>query len=689
MLVLLSLAVAHAGVARHALIVASNDGGADLPQLRYAHADAERIHDVLAELGGFQQGNITLLTEPSRDELLTALREHAWRSGQETEDMFVFYYSGHANAHGLRLGDEVLPYVELRQSINEMDASVRLGVLDACRSGEITRLKGLSLAAPFATDDTLAAQGEAWLTASSANEDAQESDNIQGSFFTHYLVSGLRGAADQDDGVVSLQEAYQYTHDQTVWRTGRTDAGPQHPTYKFDLHGAGDLPLTDTRDSSALVTIPAHQAGTFAFFTMPEARPIAEVTRSTGDEAPTLVALPPGQYLVRKTVQGSVEEATFGLSQDGRFTMPERFTPMPALASTRKGEESIVISRGLQLGELSATLREELGMTREHLEDALRSRWGMPPATPVISTARPSLRSVIGRCQLAGPDCLTDDLDLADGMASLQFDSGATAAVGEIRGGQPHGPWAFYEQGGQLYASGSYIDGLALGEWTWWYTSGQVRLRGDMKNGRRSGRWTEHYDDQENSRKSQIVYANGAQSGRLIEWYPGGQRRSVGQMLNGNRYKQWIFYHPDGSRQSRGQYDASGQRTGRWMTWSETGELMSKGFYWQDMKHGEWTFWWETGSRAERGSYNRGQKVGRWETFHPNGVRKSRGSYERNLMDGRWTEWHDNGHLKARKWFNMGEPVRKWLLISSDGLRQIVDHGRPSAVFWGTNTGGS
>lgn len=673
MLVLFGLA-AHAGVSRHALIVASNDGGAGLPQLRYAHADAERIHDVLAELGGFQQGNLTVLTEPSRDELLAALREHAWLSEQAPEDMFVFYYSGHANAHGLRLGDEVLPYIELRQSISEMDASVRLGVLDACRSGEITRLKGLSLSEPFATDDTLAAEGEAWLTASSANEDAQESDHIQGSFFTHYLVSGLRGAADKDDGVVSLLEAYQYTHDQTVWRTGRTDAGPQHPTYKFDLHGAGDLPLTDTRDSSALVTIPAHQSGSFAIFTMPDARPIVEVTRSASDDAPTLVALPPGEYLVRKTSQVGVEEATFGLGQDGRFTMPDRFTPMQVVASTRKGEQDTVVSRAFQLGGLSASLREELSSTRKHIEDVLRSRWQAPQPTAVIAT--PSLPLVSGRCQLAGPDCLSDDQRRSDGMASLRFDSGTLAAVGEIRSGVAHGHWSFYEQGGQLYAQGSYIDGLALGEWTWWYASGQVRLRGDMNNGHRSGRWTEHYDDAANSKRSQIVYANGAQSGRLIEWYPGGQRRSTGQMLNGNRYKQWVFYYPDGSRQSRGLYDASGQRTGRWMTWSETGGLLSKGTYWQDMKHGEWTFWWETGAHAERGSYTRGKKVGRWETFHPSGVRKSRGSYENNLMHGRWTEWHENGQLKARKWFITGEPSRKWLLVSPDGLREIVDHGR-------------
>ena len=35
------------------------------------------------------------------------------------------------------------------------------------------------------------------LTSSSADEDAQESDAIAGSYFSHHLVSGLRGSADR------------------------------------------------------------------------------------------------------------------------------------------------------------------------------------------------------------------------------------------------------------------------------------------------------------------------------------------------------------------------------------------------------------------------------------------------------------------------------------------------------------
>ena len=127
-----------------------------------------------------------------------------------------------------------------------MQSEVRLGILDACQSGEITRTKGMVIGVPFAeVTEVRQAEGEAWLTAASADEAAQESDKIRGSFFTHYLLSALRGAADQGDGVVTLGEAYAYAYDRTVSRTGATTGGTQHPTYDYRITGRGDLPLTD------------------------------------------------------------------------------------------------------------------------------------------------------------------------------------------------------------------------------------------------------------------------------------------------------------------------------------------------------------------------------------------------------------------------------------------------------------
>jgi uncharacterized caspase-like protein len=60
-------------------------------------------------------------------------------------------------------------------------------------------------------------RGYAFLTSSSPDEVAQESDHIGASFFTHYLVSGLRGAADvTGEGKVTLNEAYQFAFNETL-----------------------------------------------------------------------------------------------------------------------------------------------------------------------------------------------------------------------------------------------------------------------------------------------------------------------------------------------------------------------------------------------------------------------------------------------------------------------------------------
>jgi hypothetical protein len=67
---------------------------------------------------------------------------------------------------------------------------------------------------------------------------AQESAALGGSFFTHHLDVGLRGAADADgDGQVTLAEAFRYTSARTVAQTAATQGGVQHPTYDFRMSG--------------------------------------------------------------------------------------------------------------------------------------------------------------------------------------------------------------------------------------------------------------------------------------------------------------------------------------------------------------------------------------------------------------------------------------------------------------------
>ncbi len=95
--------------------------------------------------------------------------------------------------------------------MDPIPADVRITVLDACASEAITRMKGGERRQAFLVDESSQMEGYAFLTSSSADEAVQESDVVGVAFFTHYLISRMRGAADvSGEGKVTLNEAYQF-----------------------------------------------------------------------------------------------------------------------------------------------------------------------------------------------------------------------------------------------------------------------------------------------------------------------------------------------------------------------------------------------------------------------------------------------------------------------------------------------
>jgi hypothetical protein len=249
---------AHADVARFGLFIGNNRGADHDVPLRYASSDAQRMQEALVELGGFAAINAVVLREPDVDTARGALialndRIRAAAARPDTQVMLFVYYSGHADQRALHLGETRLPLVELEQLVRGSAAHFRVLLVDACGSGALTRAKGGSAAPgfPVRLDDVLDGQGVAFLASSSASEDAQESDELGGSFFTHYFVSGLLGAADTDgDDRIDLEEAYRYAYDSTLRSTSRTWAGTQHPTFRFELSGNASAVLTEPRNAA-------------------------------------------------------------------------------------------------------------------------------------------------------------------------------------------------------------------------------------------------------------------------------------------------------------------------------------------------------------------------------------------------------------------------------------------------------
>lgn len=330
----------HVALRRFALVAGANNGGTERVALLYAQTDAAAMAKVLEHLGGVDPKDTVLLMEPGVDDLRGGFERLAWRmekakgSGQRLE--LLFYYSGHSDEKGLLMQGEHLTYKEVRGLLEEAPADVRIAILDSCASGALTRKKGGTWRAPFLVDRSATVKGHAFLTSSSADEAAQESDRIGASFFTHYMISGLRGAADMTgDNKVTLSEAYQYAFNETLARTEATRGGAQHPNYDFQLSGSGDLVLTDLRTTSALLVLPESLNGR-VFLRDDKGRLVAEINKPAGRKVSC--GLEPGDYTVNVEVSDQMRGGTLSLKKGAQT--------MLSLAALGIVEREATVARG-------------------------------------------------------------------------------------------------------------------------------------------------------------------------------------------------------------------------------------------------------------------------------------------------------------------------------------------------------
>jgi hypothetical protein len=310
--VLASLAAsAPAAPARYALVIGQNQGDPDEETLHYAERDARRVAEVLMSLGDVERRRLALVLAPDRATLLAEIDRLVKRIADEGGGgMLVVYYSGHADGRALHLGGTRIWLGELEDRVRTASADVKILIIDACRSGATTRVKGGKPAPPFTINatDELTGNGVAVITSASADEDAQESDQLEGSFFTHHLVTGLAGAADSSaDLQVSLAEAYQYAYTETLRATSSAPV-TQHPTYSFHLQGRKEVIMTrldGARRSIGYLAIA--RAGEYLVFERStRGAVIAELTL---DHA-TRLALPAGPYQVRRRVDNGVYDGS-------------------------------------------------------------------------------------------------------------------------------------------------------------------------------------------------------------------------------------------------------------------------------------------------------------------------------------------------------------------------------------------
>ena len=148
------------------------------------------------------------------------------------DDLLVLYFSGHGvrdefgslylafkNTIRSRLRSSAVKAEYIREAMDQSRSKRQVLILDCCNSGAFPQGTKAELGGTMGMVTAFQGYGRYVLTASDATQFAWQGDTVIGktenSLFTHFLVRGLQGEADDDgDGRITVDELYDYAFDQ-------------------------------------------------------------------------------------------------------------------------------------------------------------------------------------------------------------------------------------------------------------------------------------------------------------------------------------------------------------------------------------------------------------------------------------------------------------------------------------------
>jgi hypothetical protein len=333
--------------ARVAVIIGNNLGVGKERPLQYAEQDARRMYDLVTELGGVEKERAYLVLGGTAQDVRRAVDEAKGRIHELSRlgpTVLMVYVSAHADETSLHLEGTSLPIAALRETVRQTPATLRLVIIDACRTGAETTLKG-GTAGPAVSVNLHGSEklkGDLFIRSTGSGEPAQEWSFLGGALFTHHLVTGLRGAADVDEnGRVSLSESYSYAFHQTVAGAVTAKAGPQHPSFDFNMQGFGDWTFTAPGEERSAIILDERIRGTVWVIDR-DGHVVAEVDKR--EQAPLRLAVRPGWYRVivpeKRTARVADVRLSFGKT---RVIGDDDLVTLRLRDAMTRGDEPVVL----------------------------------------------------------------------------------------------------------------------------------------------------------------------------------------------------------------------------------------------------------------------------------------------------------------------------------------------------------
>ena len=240
-------------VDRWAVIVGISEYQHQSWNLKYADRDAEDLYELLLTPNGgkYKQENIRKLTNKQATSRNILIELHDFLKKPAREDLVLLYFACHGSpdpdrpnnlylithdTEPSRIAGTALPMREIRLAIKETLLAKKVILLvDSCHSGGISEGVGFRSASHdsaqmkrYLEELSRSSEGLALLTSAETSQVAREGEEWGGGHgvFTHYLLEGIRGAADDDnDGIVTVGELFEYVRDNVK----RATSNQQHP----------------------------------------------------------------------------------------------------------------------------------------------------------------------------------------------------------------------------------------------------------------------------------------------------------------------------------------------------------------------------------------------------------------------------------------------------------------------------
>lgn len=195
-----------------------------MPSLKYTDDDAYQLYAFLKspEGGAIPNENIKVLVDDvaTKNNILMSMEQLF--SKADENDVVLLYMSGHGLEGSFIPSDfdgfrNQLAYNDINDILNKSKAKHKLCIADACHSGSLVGSKGSSYAPAvnnyYSILGDLETGGTAMLLSSASNELSLEYSGLRQGVFSHYLMNGLRGAADSNHNkIVTISELYSYMY---------------------------------------------------------------------------------------------------------------------------------------------------------------------------------------------------------------------------------------------------------------------------------------------------------------------------------------------------------------------------------------------------------------------------------------------------------------------------------------------